>query len=164
MIIRNEEPADQDAIFRLTAAAFERIAHSDGSEPIIIDKLRKNGDLTLSRVAVQDEEIVGHIAFSPVRIDGAAKKWFGLGPISVAPALQQTGIGGSLVRDGLDILKSQGADGCVLVGDPDYYSRFGFKSEGWLAYEDVPPKFVQWLSFDETIPTGKVTYSPAFGS
>jgi len=162
MFIRNEETTDLEAIFRLTASAFASVPHSDGSEPTIIDKLRERGDLTLSRVAVQNEEIVGHIAFSPVRIDSATNSWFGLGPISVAPALQQTGIGSALVRDGLDILKIQGAEGCVLVGDPGYYSRFGFKSEGRLTYEEVPTEYVQWLSFNKTTPTGKVIYSPAF--
>ncbi|MEH6525085.1 MAG: N-acetyltransferase [Sneathiella sp.] len=162
MQIRNEEPADLDAIARLTCAAFEAVPYSDGSEPAIIDRLRKNGDLFLSRVMEKEGEIVGHIAFSPVRVEGGAGQWFGLGPVSVAPAQQRLGIGSQLVRDGLGILKLQGATGCVLVGDPEYYRRFGFTNNGDLSYEDLPSEFVQWLSFDGTVPKGGIIYSSAF--
>ena len=162
MHIRDEQPADKEAIFRLTAAAFELMPYSDGSEPVIIDKLRENGDLALSLVAVDGGEVVGHIAFSPVTINGVADHWFGLGPVSVKPEKQRNGIGSKLVLAGLDWLKSHGANGCVLVGDPDYYARFGFKSDGNLSYGDVPTEFVQWLSFDGKSPVGVIIYSPAF--
>ncbi|MCP4073744.1 MAG: N-acetyltransferase [Hyphomicrobiales bacterium] len=162
MQIRDEQPADKQAIFRLTTAAFESMAYSDGSEPVIIDALRENGDLTLSLVAVDGGEVVGHIAFSPVTINGVTDRWFGLGPVSVEPEKQNGGIGSKLVRQGLDWLKSHGANGCVLVGDPNYYGRFGFMSDGNLAYGDVPGKFVQWLSFDGKPPAGVIKFSPAF--
>ena len=164
MEIRNEQPTDVQAIFQLATAAFESVPHADGSEPIIIDRLRKDGDLTLSLVAVKDDKIVGHIAFSPVKINGADRRWFGLGPVSVAVEKQRTGIGSKLIHAGLDWLKSHGANGCVLVGDPAYYNRFGFISDGKITYSGIPTEYVQWLSFNGTPPIGALKYSPAFGA
>lgn len=166
LLIRDETPADQKAIFDLTTAAFEPMPFSNGSEPRIIDGLRKDGDLTLSLVAVEvtDEggDIVGHIAFSPVTIDGLDDHWYGLGPVSVAASKQRRGIGKALIHEGLRRLKSHSAKGCVLIGNPDYYGRFGFKNDGKVTYGDVPDKFVQWLSFTGTPPRGNIRYSPAF--
>ena len=84
MEIREETPADEEAIFTLTTAAFEPMPFSSGTEATIIDNLRSDGDLTLSLVATIDNIIVGHITFSPVKVDRQKKHWFGLGPVSVA--------------------------------------------------------------------------------
>lgn len=162
MKIRPETPNDQGAIFALTTAAFAPMPYSDGTEPAIIDGLRNEGDLALSLVATKADIIVGHITFSPVAIDGVDNHWFGLGPVSVAIAEQRKGIGGALIRDGLAQLKSLGANGCVLVGNPAYYSRFGFQCDGEIMYDGIPSDYVQWLSFDGTSPKGLLQYSPAF--
>jgi putative acetyltransferase len=164
MDIRHELPPDQQAISRLTASAFAPMAYSDGSEPAIIDRLRKDGDLTLSLIAVVGGEIVGHIAFSPVLIGGNDRGWFGLGPVSVAIEKQRRGIGSALITSGLDWLRSQGANGCVLVGDPVYYRRFGFISDGKISYGGLPNELVQWVSFDGTSPAGVLIYRPAFAA
>ena len=79
LLIRNERSGDEETIHILTLAAFEPMAFSDGSEAPIIQSLRKSGDLTLSLVAEEDGTIIGHIAFSPVTIDGIHNNWFGLG-------------------------------------------------------------------------------------
>lgn len=76
-------------------------------------------------MAVEEGEIVGHVAFSAVTIDGADKGWFALGPVLVRPDWQGAGIGGALIRAGLGKLRERRAAGCVLLGEPDYYYRSG---------------------------------------
>lgn len=162
MKIRDEKKQDVKAIYELTKAAFAPIDMSDGSEPDIIDRLRKDGDLTVSLVALKGNEIVGHIAFSPVTISDQRGYWFGLGPISVQPSQQRAGIGRQLIESGLERIRSLGADGCVLLGDPSYYGRFGFQSHGDLIYGSVPTEYVQSLSFGKERAVGELHYSPAF--
>jgi putative acetyltransferase len=164
MRIRNEAPGDEAAIRALTEAAFAPVEMSDGSEPQIVDRLRLSGDLVLSLVAEENDGIVGHVAFSPVTVSDAEGQWFGLGPLSVHPDRQRAGIGRQLIEEGLERLQSLGAAGCVLLGDPDYYGRFGFASPGDLTYGDVPTRYVQALSFDDKRARGEVRYSSAFGS
>ena len=147
----------------LTEIAFQPVELSDGSEPHIIDRLRRDGDLSLSLVAIeQNAHIVGHVAFSPVAIADAEGKWYGLGPISVHPDFQGLGIGSKLLQTGLERLKEMKATGCVVIGDPEWYQRFGFKSHGTLLYGEVPSKYVQWISFTHVKPKGEVRYSPGF--
>lgn len=160
--IRAEQTEDEPAIFNLTTIAFETKAFSDGTEAQVIDDLRKEGDLTLSLVAIDGEQVVGHAAFSPVTIDGIEEGWFGLGPVSVDPAFQKTGIGTKIINAGLSILRSQGASGCILVGDPNYYGRFGFRSDGKLHYAGHEDRHVQWLSLGEASAEGHVKFSVAF--
>ena len=164
MIIRAEQAGDISPIHRLTAEAFAPMSFSDGTEPDVIDSLRAVGDLTLSLVAIEYQVLAGHVAFSPVNISGVKKAWYGLGPVSVIPELQRKGIGSALINDGLGSLRNLGAHGCALIGDPNYYSRFGFVSDGNLHYEGVPDNHVQWLSFDNAQPKGQLVFSPAFGS
>src|SRR4051794_17216303 len=113
MQIRLERPEDATTIHALTDAAFKGMPFSDDTEARIIGSLRAAGALTLSLVATQGGEIVGHAAFSPVTINGGTGDWYGLGPVSVWPNLQRQGIGQSLIREGLRQLKSMGAGGCV---------------------------------------------------
>ena len=118
MQLRPERPGDEDAIHDLTAIAFEPMPFSDGSEAPIIRALRDSGDLTLSIVAEDDGEVVGHVAFSPVTVDGEDRGWYGLGPVAVRPDRQREGIGRSLVEAGLERLRTRGARGCALIGNP----------------------------------------------
>ncbi len=160
--IRREQPGDEQAIHDLTVAAFKPTSYGDGSEAPIVAGLREDGDLTLSLVAVEGVDIVGHIAFSPITIEGEDQGWYGLGPVSVRPHRQGQGIGSALINEGLAILKKSGATGCALVGDPDYYKRFGFRSDGSLTYREVPVKYVQSLSFQDETVCGRLRFSPAF--
>jgi putative acetyltransferase len=91
MQIRPEHPEDVDTIRSLMASGFKDTPYSSHTEAAIIDALRSADELTLSLVATQNDEIVGHVAFSPVRINGEAKGWYGLGPISVWPQHQKSG-------------------------------------------------------------------------
>ena len=162
--LRLERPGDEPAIHALTAAAFRDMPFSDRDEPGIVDALRADGDLILSLVALNmDEAIVGHIAFSPVTISDGASGWFGLGPVSVIPTRQQTGIGTKLIEHGLSELAGAGANGCVVLGDPTYYGRFGFEHDPQLSYPGPPAEYFQRLVFSGPAPTGTVSYAPAFG-
>ena len=162
MHIRQERPEDAATIRVLTDAAFKGMPYSNQTEAKIIDALRAAGALTISLVAIQDGETVGHVAFSPVRIDGAAGDWYGLGPVSVRPDHQQRGIGQALIRDGLHRLQSMSAAGCVLLGDPAYYGRVGFESDPDLYYGDVPPGYFQRLTLNGSPPKGEVSFHPGF--
>jgi putative acetyltransferase len=162
--IRNERSGDEETIHILTLAAFEPMAFSDGSEAPIIQSLRKSGDLTLSLVAEEDGTIVGHIAFSPVTIDGIHKNWFGLGPVSVRPDRQRQGVGKALILRGLEKLKEHGACGCALIGNPEIYSRVGFESDGRLSYRNLDSSYVQRIVFSGPAPYGELKFAPAFES
>jgi len=159
MQIREESLEDHTVIFDLTQAAFAPMAFSDGTEAACINRLRDDGDLTMSLVATAGGAVVGHVAFSPAFIDGVSDGWFGLGPISVWPDQQRNGIGRALIERGLDAMKTLGAKGCVLVGNPDLYSRFGFHSDGRLVYRDLPVKLVQWVAFGGSTPSGALRFS-----
>jgi predicted N-acetyltransferase YhbS len=162
MQIRDERPSDLEAIRAVTDAAFAGVPHSDQTESRIVDGLRDANALTLSLVAVRREEVIGHVAFSPVLIESRACDWYGLGPVSVVPDLQGLGIGAALIRAGLDRLRGIGARGCVLLGDPRYYSRFGFVHDPQLTYAAGPPQAFQRLILEMRPPQGAVTYHAAF--
>jgi putative acetyltransferase len=162
VIVRPEQPADADAIRAVTQAAFAGRHYSSGTEAAIIDALRGAGALTISLVAEKGGAVVGHIAFSPVSIDGAASAWFGLGPVSAAPEWQGGGVGSALVTEGLARLRAQGAAGCVLIGDPRYYRRFGFERSASLTYPGAPAAYFQHIAFADARPSGAVAFHPAF--
>lgn len=162
MIIRPETPEDTASIRTLTDAAFIGVEHSSQTEGAIVDALRAADALTVSLVAEKDGSIVGHVGFSPVLINGEATGWFGLGPVSVSPSLQRSGVGSMLIKDGLDRLAAYGAQGCVVLGDPDYYGRFGFRSDHALRYGDVPPAYFQSLVLGGEPASGEVTYHAGF--
>lgn len=164
MIIRQEQEPDYGAIEQVTADAFALVEHSDQTEPAIIAALRDAGALTISLVATDGDEVIGHVAFSAVTIDGEDHRWFGLGPVSVRPDRQGRGIGGALIRQGLHELRAQGAAGCVLLGNPGYYRRFGFVNDPDLRYPGAPPEYFMRLTFDGSDPAGQVEYHAAFGA
>ncbi|WP_017304424.1 GNAT family N-acetyltransferase [Spirulina subsalsa] len=163
-VIRQELPSDVAAIHALTVAAFLNAPHTAHTEQFIVDALRKAGSLTLSLVAEQEGEVVGHVAVSPITISDGSAGWYGLGPISVKPELQRKGIGSLLMQAALRLLQEQGAAGCALVGDPAYYSRFGFKPNSDLLLPDVPPEYFQVLPFGPSSARGVVTFHEAFSA
>jgi len=162
--IRAEHPGDEHAIHEVTAAAFHAAPHTSHTEQFIVRELRRAGALTVSLVAETDGRVVGHVAISPVTIDGTACGWFGLGPLSVLPGRQGAGIGSRLVREALARLRAAGARGCVLVGEPAYYGRFGFRAEPALVLPDVPAEYFQAVSFVHDLPRGDVAFHPAFAT
>ena len=164
MIIRRETARDVGAIETVTAAAFRDHPISRQTEHFIIRELRAAGALAVSLVAEEGGDIVGHIAFSPVTLTDGSEGWYGLGPISVVPDRQRQGIGTKLMQEGLEALKTLEAQGCVLVGDPHFYERFGFKSPAGLSHEGVPPENLLVLAFEGRVPAGEVEFHKAFGA
>ena len=161
--IRPEQPGDEDVIRALTEAAFAEAPHSDQTEAAIVDALRAADALALSLVAVDAEgSILAHVAFSGVSIESGEAGWYGLGPVSVWPRCQRQGIGTMLVADGLRRLEALGARGCVLLGDPAFYARFGFASDPALTYRGLPVQYVQRLVMVPPAPMGEIAYHPAF--
>lgn len=162
IVIRDETAADVSTIAEVTIAAFKTLEISSHTEQYVITALRDAKALTISLVAEIDGRIVGHIAFSPLTISDGTCNWYGLGPISVLPEYQRQGIGKALIREGLSRLKEINAQGCCLVGHPDYYKRFGFKNTPELGHEGVPPEYFFALPFDGHMPQGSVTFHDGF--
>lgn len=163
-VIRLESPSDAAAIHAVTAAAFLDAPHTAHTEQFIVAALRKAGALAISLVAEQGGEVVGHVALSAVSVSDGSTGWFGLGPISVKPELQGKGIGSLLMQAAIRLMHERGAAGCVLVGDPSYYSRFGFKPEPGLVLPDVPPEYFLALPIGPSLPRGVVTFHEAFNA
>ena len=155
MRVRAEIPADEAAIADVIARAFSVAPHSSHTEQFIVAALRNSGALAISLVAVREAELVGHIAFSAVTISNGARGWYGLGPVAVDPPLQGRGIGSALMRAGLAQLRAASAAGCVVVGDPTYYRRFGFREVEGLVYPGLPPEYFMALAFEsQPMPRG----------
>ncbi len=162
MIIRKETQSDFEEISNITKLAFENHPYSRNTEHFIIRALRAADALTVSLVAENDGRMVGHIAFSPVSFSDGSENWYGVGPISVVPDCQRQGIGKQLINEGINLLKGRGAKGCILVGDPNYYQRLGFKNPGRLSHEGVPPENLLVFPFSDSTPAGIVEFHKAF--
>ena len=162
--IRKEKPEDIEQIHDLTVAAFLDAEHADHTEQFIVKALRDSGALAISLVAEEDSQIIGHVALSPVTISDGASDWYGLGPISVLPNKQGKGIGSQLMDEAISELRSLGANGCVLLGDPGYYFRFGFKPRDGIVLPDVPAEYFQVLLLAGTYPQGTVSYHESFSA
>jgi putative acetyltransferase len=168
MIIRDETPDDREAIRRVIDAAFLNHPHSQQREGQLVEALRGAGALTLSLVAEDAGHVVGHIAFSPVAISGVDPGWYGLAPVAVQPDRQGSGIGRTLIETGLARLEALGAAGCVLVGEPELYGRFGFNAEPRLTYPGLPAEYFLARPFaphdgaTASLPEGIVAFHAAF--
>lgn len=164
-LIRPESPQDIAGIDALTRAAFLDAPHTDHTEHFIVEALRQAGALDISLLAEEAGTLLGHIAVSPVSVSDGAPGWYGIGPLSVSPAWQRQGIGSSLVRAALLALRQRGAAGCVVLGDPAFYGRFGFRPKAELVLADVPPEYFMALTLDDTAPPrGQVCYHEAFNT
>src|SRR5258708_4842325 len=124
--IRAEKTPDSAGIRNLTLAAFAPRTN----EAELVDALREAGQATVSLVAISDGQLAGHILFSPVTLSPALPnpRGLGLGPLAVLPDFQRQGIGSKLVMRGLEVCRGAGFDFIVLLGDPRYYGRFGFRA------------------------------------
>jgi putative acetyltransferase len=161
--VRPEVPDDRGAIYDLNVAAFERRTE----EADLVDALREDGDLLLSLVAVAGEEIVGHVAFSRVIIDTPDGPEGGvvLAPVGVAPDRQGQEVGTRLIESGLEQLAGRGEAVVVVVGNPSYYTRFGFSVEMGTAYPNLyGGSYFMALTLPAVTnpPVGPVSYPEAF--
>jgi putative acetyltransferase len=165
--IRPERAGDRTAVFAVVAGAFPTDA-----EARLVDRLRAAGAASVSLVADEGGAVVGHVLFSPVRVvadGGAAFDALGLAPMAVAPERQRRGIGGALVRAGLDGCRAAGHTIVFVLGHPDYYPRFGFEpaETHGFAYEGGPSFarafFVRALAPDALVGrSGVVSYHAEF--
>ncbi len=122
MLIRTEAPADIGG-----RSTVENVFATEAEADLVM-ALRENGQRTLSLVACDDEgEIVGHVMFSPVTLEGEDLNWQGLAPLAVKEEYRRQGIGAELVKEGLSSLGELGYPACVVLGDPAYYSRLALK-------------------------------------
>ncbi|MBA7677950.1 N-acetyltransferase Eis [subsurface metagenome] len=165
LTIRLETPEDKAAIRHVNVEAF-----GQKEEGELIEKLRNRGVLTLSLVAVQDDGIVGHTAFSPVVIESECSSFeaITLAPMAVLPTYQRKGIGSQMVRAGLEECKRLGHEIIVVLGHPNYYPRFGFvpaKPRGIECEFEVPKEAWMILELCEGALAGRrgiVRFRPEF--
>lgn len=152
------------AVRSVIEAAFGRADEAD-----LVESLHREGVVLLSLVAEREGRIVGHILFSRMSIETAdgSIAAASLAPVAVTPEYQNRGIGGRLIRDGLDLLRRRGERIVIVLGHPDYYPRFGFSSGKARSLESpFPPDAFMAL---ELVPgaldgvRGKVRYAAAFG-
>lgn len=162
LVIRDESSDDINAIAEVTIAAFATLEISNHTEQFIIEALRAAEALTVSLVAELEGRVIGHIAFSPVTISDGTQGWYGLGPVSVSPEYQRNGVGKALIEEGLSRLQQMDAQGCCVVGHPEYYTKFGFRHVPELVFEGVPPEVFFALPFHGQTPSGNVTFHDAF--
>ncbi|MDF3129648.1 N-acetyltransferase [Kiritimatiellaeota bacterium B1221] len=167
--LRPENKSDLEAIDDLLNLAFAFDPHSHQNEGAILQRLRESRKLLLSLVAIDESgELVGQIAFSPVEIDDGSpegtQNWIGLGPMSVNPRLQRMGIGRQLIETGLKEMKSREVSGCVVLGEPGFYERFGFNTYENLILPGALAPFFMARAFNGEVPGGIVHYDPAFST
>jgi putative acetyltransferase len=159
MVIRDEMPDDRAGVRVVIIAAFGR-----PEEAALVDALRTDGDAVLSLVADDDRVIVGHMMLSRMK---APFRALGLAPASVMPERQRAGIGGMLVCEGLARATSAGWDAVFVLGEPDYYKRFGFlaNTAAGFACRYAGPHFMALALHPSGMPvqSGGVAYPPAFG-
>ncbi len=165
-IIRSEQPQDVGGIRHVNLTAFDSIVEAD-----IVDALRQQAQPFVSLVAVDGEDVIGHIAFSPVTLASHPDLPIaGLAPMAVLPSHQRKGIGSSLVRAGLGECARVGFVAVVVLGHDKYYPRFGFvraSTFGLSSEFPVPDEVFMALELQPgTLGTrhGVVRYHPAFGS
>lgn len=160
--IRKELVTDHGSISQLTERAFRDRPYAGGNEQDVIDRLRTEGALSLSLVALEDGLVVGQITFSPAENKDEMGSWFALGPVSVLPSRQGEGIGSMLINEGLRQIEESGALGCILTGNQQYYKKFGFEPSPKNCPSGEPMEYFQLNCFKGPKPTGRFSFHQAF--
>lgn len=165
LTVRPETGDDVEAVRDVHLKAFSTPAEAD-----LVARLRDGCDSEISLVAEQSGEIVGHVLLSRMNVsaDGRAYRALGLGPVGVAPGSQGSGVGSELIRSALGIAQALGEELVFVLGEPDYYSRFGFSAEAAAPFGSpyAGPYFMAlWLRPAAEPPmAGQADYAPAFAS
>ena len=160
--IRDAVPADADAIRAIHLAAFP-----DATEADLVEQLQRDGDGVLSLVADQEGRVVGHILISRMTAagDGHTLRAVGLAPVAVLPELQRQGIGGRLINSAIERLRAAGVEIVFLVGEPEYYRRFGFDAATAAPFASpyAGDYFLALMLQEAELPqSGRADYAPAF--
>jgi putative acetyltransferase len=158
MNIVDEHRTHQDAIRRVVGDAFGR-----GDEARLVDNLRNSGDLAISLVAEEAGRVCGHVALSRLRSPAHA---FALAPLSVLRSKQGQGVGSALVRQAIERARDCGCEIIFVLGEPDYYGRFGFATAeaAPFACQYAGPYFMALNLTRRTIPPASLVYPDAFGT
>lgn len=157
MNIREERPEDREAIRALVQGAFGGTAEAD-----LVDGLRDDEDAVISLVAEEDDRIIGHVMFSRMTAPFPA---LGLAPVAVLQGREGSGVGSALIRAGLEMAGRGDAQAVFVLGEPGYYSRFGFDPELAKGFECAySGPYLMALAPKGTLPvrTGRVEYAAAF--
>ncbi|HKD47569.1 MAG TPA: N-acetyltransferase [Rhizomicrobium sp.] len=159
MWIRAEQANDRRAIYDLHAGAFP-----SNSEAILVDRLREAGDIAISLVAEGNDQILGHVLFSPMK---APFRALGLAPVAVSEKWRRQGIAAQLIEKGLAEAGAASWEGVFVLGEPHYYGRFGFSAELAAGFGSLysGPYFMA-LALQAALPhhAGQVDYAPAFAT
>jgi putative acetyltransferase len=160
--IRHEAMKDIEQVREIVRAAFPTDAESK-----LVDALRATAKAVISLVAVDNDQVLGHVLFSPVSTTPpSAAQGIGLAPVAVRPSLQSKGIGSGLIREGLRLGGELGYDYCVVLGDPKYYSRFGFEKASNFDLQNeygVDDEFMVMRFTDRRV-NGLVRYAQEFAA
>lgn len=159
VVIRPVVSGDHAAIRSLVVEAFGQPGEAD-----LVDRLRADGDVVLELVAEREGEIRGHVVFS--RLDAGGHAAVALAPLSVAPAHQRTGLGAALVEDAHRRLAADGERLAVVLGEPDYYGRFGYRHEDAAGFDsEYQCDALQALVLGDGAPrSGRLVYARAFSA
>lgn len=163
--IRPERLADHAVVGDLITTAFAGMPYADGDEAELVETLRRENAISVSLVAESSGAVMGQIVFSPAFAPDGAEIWYALGPVAVHPAHQRAGVGSKLVRAGLQAITQLGANGCILVGNPAYYVRFGFALAPANAPVGEPAEFFMVKLLGRTPqPSGAISFHRAFAA
>ena len=159
-VFRLEEPADAPQVRDLLEASFPGFGEAD-----LVENLRRDGDMVLSLVAEDDGVVVGHVGFSRLTVEGGDGPFraVALAPLAVYPEYQQQGVATRLIRDGHACLAAIGETLSVVVGEPDYYQRFGYSNRRVAQFEsDYQSPYLMAISFGEAPTSGILRFPKAF--
>jgi putative acetyltransferase len=164
MRIRPAANGDAAGIRAVLTSCFPTAAEAD-----LVERLAADGDLVLSYVAIVDDELVGTIAFGRMKVeaDGARVPALGLAPLAVLPSHQRRGIARRLIECGLAAANGRGTQLVFVMGEPELYGRFGFRTESAAPFASPyagPHLMAQWLSSPRTPASGTADYPPAFAA
>ena len=160
--LRLERPSDAPEIRDLLEASFPGLG-----EAILVDRLRSDGDLVLSLVAEDGGVVIGYVAFSRILVEGGDKpvRVVALAPLAVYPDYQSQGVATHLVREAHACLAALGETLSVVVGDPNYYGRFGYANRRVARFEsEYQSPYLLGLSFGAAPWEGRLVYPPAFAA
>jgi putative acetyltransferase len=157
--VRDEIPRDRKAVYQVVSSAFGQLAEAE-----LVEKLREDNDSVVSLVADEDGQIVGHVLLSRMNAPFPA---LALAPVSVIPTRQRNGIGSALVTRAVNSVRGKGWVAIFVLGDPNYYERFGFDREAAAGFT-TPYAGCHFmvLSLAPSLPatTGELRHAPAFAA